>query len=317
MSRLSRAVRRVTSSPLTSILSPVTGGIEALTGMSGMNQMMAGAGIGLGAGALGMFGGGAGGGIPGLAGGTPLVNGQIPAGGSSAGGIFRALGGGLGQSLIGAGASMYGANEQAKAQESANRTNIDIANAQMGFSAGQAQREMDFQERMSSTSYQRVADDMKKAGINPLMAVGNGGASSPAGAMGTGQNARVEAVPSRVANSLQSAMNVFNTISTMKERSASIDNMGFDNVKKSADAAVAVKAADKIGADTSAAKMRNKMLARQTKIEGLNATGFAGRAWSNVLGVLDTVLSRMPSWIGHSAYQGSKGESSSWSVGNK
>jgi len=45
------------------------------------------------------------------------------------------------------------------------------------------QQQMAFQERMSSTAYQRASTDMQKAGLNPMMMFGSGGpSSSPAGA---------------------------------------------------------------------------------------------------------------------------------------
>lgn len=50
------------------------------------------------------------------------------------------------------------------------------------FSHNEAQLQRDFEERMSSTAYQRAVEDMRVAGINPaLLLPSQGGASTPQG----------------------------------------------------------------------------------------------------------------------------------------
>lgn len=52
----------------------------------------------------------------------------------------------------------------------------------------ESQRNRDFQKHMSNTSYQRSMSDMKKAGLNPMLAYKQGGASTPSGATAQQQN---------------------------------------------------------------------------------------------------------------------------------
>lgn len=72
-------------------------------------------------------------------------------------------------------------------QSSANRSmRQSAAQAQIAreFSAQQAARQMRFQDKQSRTQYQRAVADMRKAGINPMLAAKLGGNAAMAGAMG-------------------------------------------------------------------------------------------------------------------------------------
>lgn len=77
-------------------------------------------------------------------------------------------------------------------QSSANKTNLQIAREQM-----------DFQERMSGSAHVREVNDLKNAGLNPILSAKLGGASTPAGA-----SAKMENENATMANSVNSALNV-------------------------------------------------------------------------------------------------------------
>ena len=71
-------------------------------------------------------------------------------------------------------------------------------------------RQMAFQQDMSNTSYQRGMEDMKKAGLNPILASKVGGASTP-----TGSTYNPENVGTNATNAyLQTQQNIANVNQT-------------------------------------------------------------------------------------------------------
>lgn len=62
---------------------------------------------------------------------------------------------------------------------------MSLADQNNQWSAAQAQKQMNFQERMSNTAHVREIADLKAAGLNPVLSAKLGGASTPVGAQGT------------------------------------------------------------------------------------------------------------------------------------
>lgn len=131
------------------------------------------------------------------------------------------------------GASKTNSAQDAR-QQDAEAFNAEQAQLNRDFQAGQAKQQMDYQERLSNSAYQRAMGDMRTAGLNPLLAYSQGGASTPIGASASGSQASAP-TPAPVINKTAAAMDAASKTMANAQQFSQIENINANTKKTQAD----------------------------------------------------------------------------------
>lgn len=207
--------------------------------------------------------------------------------GGAAGSIIPGVGTGIGAAI---GAGIGGGMD-------ANSQNAEINSTNNSFNADQSAQNREFQERMSNTAYQRASADMKAAGLNPMLAYQQGGASQPSGSAASAASPiRMDDYTSRAVSSGVDAWNLKNQIRSVNAdvalKEANTITAKSEALKTANDARTA-----KANADVAESYIETRK--KQAEAEGRKAT------WDSYAADYDALMSRISREAGAAASAGS------------
>ena len=185
---------------------------------------------------------------------------------------------------------MNGGGYQAQA-EAALWADLTSAELNSARSAEQAQLGRDWSERLSNTQYQRAVEDMRAAGLNPILSASNGGAGVPSPSIGTVDTGGTGAA-SDVTQSAMAAL--VNTNNMLLQSQTQLKSMAMSNSASQYAAALAASATTAAASMSASANIYSSDNAKEASMfssrMNYRGTKYSVDNSSSLYGVLQGVL---------------------------